>query len=132
MSISIPGGATCDYVRVNSAVNAIDLSRQIIEPVEVASAVDIPVVNELSAGKASMKVVGEHGRVSRQNTAVDTACDEEDPKDCEFWGAPCNDIDCIYEGGHCRYQCAMGEVDEEPKAEASVLKRGFLFGRSAA
>ncbi|KAL9074554.1 MAG: hypothetical protein Q9161_002146 [Pseudevernia consocians] len=133
-SISISGGATCDYVRLNSAVGAVDLSRQIVEPVEAASAVDIPGLNELSApacDKAPLKVVGEHGRVSRQNAAVDTACDEEDPEDCEFWRAPCNDTDCIYEGGHCRYLCAMAELDEEPKAEAPVLKRGFVFGRSA-
>ena len=122
--------ATCDYVRNN---HIIDLSERIANPTEVATALDSPVMNELSApayDRALMKWEGEHGRVSRQNGAVDAAYDEDNGEDCEFWMAECENVDCIYEGEHRQHQCAMAEVDEEPGSKASSLKRGLRFWRS--
>lgn len=92
----------------------------------IITAVEDSTVTEHSArvfDRVFMKAVGEHGRVSRQNGAVDTAYDEieDDPEECEFWKAECKDIDCTYEAKHYRYQCALTELDEEPKSKVPVL-----------
>ncbi len=134
VSISIVGGATCDYVRVNRAVGEIDLNEKIAEPEESASAVeplDVKDVSVRACDLPSIKLEGEHGRVSRQSAAANRYCDEDNDGDCEFWNAQCKDIDCIYEGDHCRYQCAMAELDEEPKTEVPGPERGFRVWRSA-
>lgn len=137
MNLSITGGATCDYVRINRGVGDTDLSKNLGEPEDTTSAADLPFVNEVSAwacDNASMKAEGEHGRVSRQNgEAANTARAENYDEDCEFWKAQCRDIDCIHAGEHCREQCAMAELDEEPKAKANAPapKRGLRFLRLA-
>lgn len=136
VNLSIAGGATCDYVRVNRVEGKIGLGEQVAEPEDAVSAMtNMPVQYEVSAqaldNTASMKAEGEHGRISRVSGAVDAACDEEDPEDCEFWKARCEEIDCIYEGDHCRYQCAMAELDEEPKFKAPIPKCRLRFLRSA-
>lgn len=133
VNLSITGGATCDYVRINRGVGETDLSKNIGEPEDTTSAADLPFVNEVSAwacDNASMKAEGEHGRVSRQNGGARA---EDDGEDCEFWKAECRDIDCIYAGEHCREQCAMAELDEAPKAKAKAPapKRGLRFLRLA-
>lgn len=134
MNLSVTGGATCDYVRVNRAVGENDHSEQIASPEDAVCATNIHFQPETSAqacDTSSMKIEGEHGRISRVNGAVDAARDEEDPDDCEFWKAQCEDIDCIHEGDHCRYQCAIAELDEEPKSRAPAPKRRPRFRRSA-
>ncbi|KAF6239886.1 hypothetical protein HO173_002433 [Letharia columbiana] len=81
VNLSITGGATCDYVRINRAVGDADLGEHIAEPEDSASALNIPAVNGLSARVCdSMKVEGEYGRVNRQNKAVDTNCDDANVK----------------------------------------------------
>ena len=131
VNLSVTGGATCDYVRINRAVGDADLGEHIAEPEDSASALNIPALNGLSARVCdSMKVEGEYGRVSRQNKAVDTNCDEANGEYCEFWNAECKDIDCIHEGDHCRYECAMAELSEEPEPKVLAPKRGLRFWRS--
>lgn len=135
MGLSIASGVTCDYVRRNRIAGDNDLSEQIPELENAYPTTTEPVKGEVSAqayDTASMKVEGEHGRIGRSNGAVDAACDEEDPEDCEFWNAKCKDIDCIYVGEHCRYQCAMAEVDKEPKPKVVAPNRGLRLLPSAA
>ncbi|KAF6225450.1 hypothetical protein HO133_009450 [Letharia lupina] len=101
VNLSITGGATCDYVRINRAVGDADLGEHIAEPEDSASALNIPAVNGLSARVCdSMKVEGEYGRVSRQNKAVDTNCDD------------------------------ANELSEEPEPKVLAPKRGLRFWRS--
>ncbi|CAD6589859.1 MAG: hypothetical protein ASARMPRED_004292 [Alectoria sarmentosa] len=134
VNLSVAGGATCDYVRVSRVVGETDLSEQTAKPEDAISATDMLPTGEAIAqvfDAACMKGAGEHGRISRLKEAGEYACDEEDPDDCEFWKAQCGDVDCIYEGDHCRYQCAMAELDEEPKIGAFAPQRGLRFRRLA-
>ena len=112
----------------------IDLGEQVAEQQGGASTVDVLLLSKLLARpcdsastEASMKAVGEHGRVSRQSGAVDAEWNEADVEKCDFWDAECKDVDCIYQGKHDRYQCAMAEVDDEPKPKVSAFKRGLRF-----
>ena len=89
------------------------------------------VTEQSTFGSARHAVAGEHGRISRVNGLVDTARDEEDAEGCEFWKAQCEDIDCIYEGEHCRYQCAIAELDEEPRSKVPAPKCRLGFRRLA-
>lgn len=125
-------GATCDFVRMQHTMSGIDLGKQVAEQYDGASTVNVPLLSKFftrpcdgASAKASMKAAGEHGRVSRQSGAVDSEWNKTDVEECDFWNAECNDVDCIYQGEHCRYQCAMAEVDEEPKPKVSALKRGL-------
>lgn len=117
-------------MRVSHVIGETDLSEQTAKPEDAVSATKMPPEGGTLAqvcDAACMKGEGEHGRISRLKEAVDYSCDEEDPDDCEIWKAQCGDVDCIYEGDHCRYQCAMAELDEEPNARASAPKRGLSF-----
>ena len=102
-----------------------------------ASTVVSPTANSFSAREfheVSVKGQGEHGRVCRQSRAIDSTCDKakDDAEEGEFWKERCRDIDCIYEGEHCRYDCALAELDEEPKRKAPAFKRALRFHLSAA
>ena len=90
------------------------------------------------ASSTRPRPTGEHGRVSRcHTTAEDWAYeedgnkeedDDDDGEGCEsFWNGVCEDVDCISnQKRHCRYQCALAEVDEEvKKKEWCVSKRGM-------
>ena len=139
VNLSITGGATCDYVRMNRVVDETDLSEQVTEPKDAISASNVPmeeIFPTQTCGTAFVRVEGRHSRVGRSSGTPETACDEEDPEENEFWTAQCNDVDCIFAGSHCRYLCAMAEVEEElePKAPAPKMpasKRGLIFWRSA-
>lgn len=72
---------------------------------------------------------GARGAWSRQQYY--TAHDEDDVEECEFWNTACTDVDCIYEGEHFRYQCAMAELVEEPRSMVLAAKQGLRLGRSA-
>ena len=103
-------------------------------PKDGTSAGDLPIANKFSAqlcDSTSIKVVGEHGRVSRHSEDFDVTCNEDDAVDCVFWGTDCKDVDCIYKGKHCRYQCVTAELDEEPKLVAPAPRRGLRFRWSA-
>ena len=131
------GGATCDYVRIQRDVHETHhLNGQYSETEDSASTVSTPSESDLCWARDSdripMRAAGDHGRVSRYARATETAADQdEDEEDCDFWEMECNDIDCIYKGKHRRHQCAMAEVEEEPKTEANAPKRGLGFLRSA-
>ena len=133
------GGATCDYVRIQRDVRETHLlSGQCSETEDSASTtVSTPSESEFfwarDSDRIPIRAAGEHGRVSRYAKATDTTANEDgdDEEDCEFWEMECHDIDCIYEGKHRRHQCAMAEVDEEPKPEANAPKHGLGFLRSA-
>lgn len=119
-------------------MSGIDLGEQVAEQQYGDSAVDVPFLSKLftrpcvsTSIKTSMKVAGEYGRTSRQSAAVDAGWNETDVEECDFWNLECKDVDCIHQGEHCRYQCAMAEVDEEPKSKVSALKRGLRFEGSA-
>lgn len=144
INLFITGGATCDYVRVKYVVDKTDLSEQITEPEDAISATNVPIEETFLSqkyGTAFVQVEGRHSRVGRSSGIFEAACDEEDPEDYEFWKTQCNDVDCIFEGGHCRFLCAMAELEEDaqpwasttqaptPKVHAS--KRGLRFRRSA-
>ncbi|CAF9925742.1 hypothetical protein IMSHALPRED_006775 [Imshaugia aleurites] len=126
VNVSNTGGAICDYVRTNHVES---LTEQIAGPADAASMPKMAVANEHSArayDRTAMKMEGESGRVSRHNGAVTAIC-EDDGEDDDFWKARCDDVDCIYVGEHCRYQCATAEVDEEPHHKALFPKRGLRF-----
>lgn len=130
VNLSITGGATCDYVRMNHVVDETDLSEQGTEPEDANPATEGQISDELPAqacGTACVKVEGRQSRVSRLSGVVETTCDDEDPEGCEFWEAQCDDVDCIYSSDHCRHQCAMAEVEEEPEVTAPASKRGVRF-----
>lgn len=134
VNLSVAGGATCDYVRISRVIGETDLSEQTAKPEDAVSATKMLPKGEALAqvcDAACMKGEGEHGRISRLKEAMEYTCDEEDPDDCEFWKVQCVDVDCIYEGNHCRYQCAMAELDEEPKIGAFAPKRGLRLPRLA-
>ena len=95
---------------------------------------DLPIASKVLAqlcDSAFKKAVGEHGRVSRYSENFAVACNEDDAEDCLFWRTPCKDVDCIYKGEHCRYQCATAELDEEPKLVTPAPRRGLRFRWSA-
>ena len=124
--------ATCDYVRIQHTQRGTDMGEQPAEPEIDASAVISPTTDDFSAiefHEVSVKSQGEHGRVSRQRRAIDSICDEaeDDAEEGEFWKERCGDVDCIYEGEHCRYDCALAELDEEPKRKAPAFKRALRF-----
>ena len=125
-------GTDCDYQRMQNAGQDIDidLSAQVTEPHDGAHAVDSSMASDQPTqvcDGASMKTPGESGRISRYGEVTDAADDMDDTQDCDFWRMDCKDIDCIYKGQHCRYQCAMAELDEEPKPLLSALKRSLKF-----
>ena len=128
-NLCITGSATCDYVRIGHNAGETELGEQVDA---IITAVENSAVTEHSArvsNRNSMKAAGEHGRVSRQNGAVDPAYDEieDDPEECEFWKVECKDMDCISDGKHYRYQCALGELGEEPKSKVPVFNCGRRF-----
>ena len=134
VSLSSTSGATCDYVRMQHTASEVNLGEQATEQNDGASTMVTPIVSKFSArasDSASMRAVGEHGRVSRQSGPVDAEWNEDDAEECIFWKVECKDVDCIYERAHCRYQCAMAELDEEPKPLVSTLKRGLRCRWSA-
>ena len=144
VNLSIANGATCDYIRVEYVIDETDVSKQITESEGTFSATNIPIEKTFLAhayGTAFVQVEGRHSRVSMSSGTSEAAWDEEDPEDCEFWNSQCNDVDCIFEGNHCRGQCAIAEVEEEPQPRASTpqaltpkafaFKRGLRFRRSA-
>ena len=134
MNISIADGATCNYVRIKHVIGGVDRSEHIRDPIDAEFSADIPIPSGPSAQdykEALLKVEGEHGRVSRHNGATSIVCADDIEDECEFWNADCEEIDCIYEGKHFRYQCAMAEVGEEPKANTFIGKCGLMFRRSA-
>ena len=130
---SVPSDATCDYVRVHQTPHETDIGEQLAERETLDPAVETPIVDEYLAracDRASMNAIGEHGRVSRQNGAVHPAymqAEDDDDDECDFWKAECMDVDCIHEGYHCRYQCAMAEMDEKPTSKVHALRQGFTF-----
>ena len=133
--ISSTGGTKCDYVRMQHATPEVDPAEPVADSEDGACALDIASVSKIkvqASDIASMKTPGEHGRVSRYSDAAYAACEEqqqeeEEDKECEFWKEDCKDVDCIYKKKHCRYQCAMAELDEEPKPTVSTLKHGLRF-----
>lgn len=135
VSLSITGGATCDYVRINHTTGRTEFSEPVDEPVSITSPLHSLIPGKFSVrahDQVPLKMVGEHGRVSRKQTAADAAYIEDDNEDCEFWKAKCEDIGCICVGEHQRYQCAIAEMDEEPipKVKATAIKCGFRFPRA--
>ena len=103
-------------------------------PKDGTSAMDLPMASKFLAQRcdsAFIKAVGEHGRVSRHGEDFDVICNEDDAEDCVFWRTNCMDVDCIYKGEHCRYQCATAELDEELKFVAPAPRRGLRFRWSA-
>ena len=139
VNLSIAGGATCDFVRVKYVVDETDLSEQVTEPKDTIFATNVPIEETLltqTYRTASVQVEERHSRIGRSSGTLEAACDEEDPEDCQFWKAQCNDVDCIFEGNHCRDQCAMAELVKEPESKAPApkvpaCKRGLRFRRSA-
>ena len=126
--------ATCDYMRMQHTAHTIKLCEHKTEPKDGTSAMDLPMANKFSAQlcySACIKAVGEHGRVSRHSEDFDLSCNEEDAEDCVFWRTDCKDVDCIYKGEHCRYQCATAELDEEPKQVTLAPRRRLRFRWSA-
>ena len=122
--------ATCDYMRMQHTARKINVCEQNNGAKDGTSAMDLPMKNRSLAklyDSAFIKAVGEHGRVSRHSEKLDIACNEDDDEDCAFWRRVCKDVDCIYEGEHCRYQCVAAELDEEPKLVASAPRRGLRF-----
>ena len=122
--------ANCDYMRMQHSVRNIKVCEENTGPKDDKSAMDLPIADNHLAqlrDSASMKEVGEHGRVSRHSEEFDNTGSEDDAEDCAFWRTGCKDIDCIYKGEHDRYQCAKAELDEEPKLAAPATKRGFRF-----
>ena len=117
--------ATCDYMRVEHTTHKIKVREPSTRPKDGISTVDLPMANNL------LKAVGEHGRVSRHREDFDLTCKEEDAEDCVFWSMDCKDVDCIYNGKHCRSQCATAELDQEPKLVAPAPRRGLGFRWSA-
>ena len=133
VDLSLIRGATCDYVRMSHAVSELDFRKPVAKPEDAVAAKNMTGKGQLQIWACDtplMKVAGEHGRVSRQNEALDTACDHDDAEQDEFWKARCEDIDCIYAGEHYRHQCALAESDEEPKPMEPAPRRFLRFGRS--
>ena len=126
--------ATCDYMRMQQNARKIKVCEQNTGPKDGTSAMDLPMASKFLAQRcdsAFMKAVGEHGRVSRHSEDFDVICNEDDAEDCVFWRTDCKDVDCIYKGEHCRYQCATAELDEEPNLVAPAPRRGLRFRWSA-
>ena len=126
--------ATCDYMRMQHPAHKVEVCDWNTGPNDGASAMDLPMANNILAqlcDSAVMKAVGEHGRVSRHSEELDSACKEDDAEDWAFWRTDCKDVDCIYKGGHSRYQCATAELDEEPKPVAPAPRRRLRFQWSA-
>ena len=125
--------ATCDYMRMEHTAHKIKVCERNTGPKDGISAMDLPMANNLLAQlcDSTLKAVGEHGRVSRHREDFDVTCKEDDAEDCVFWSMDCRDVDCIYNGKHCRSQCATAELDEEPKLGAPAPRRGLRFRWSA-
>ena len=135
---SAASGSTCDYVRVNRNLENADLGEQISGRED-----DYRPMGQMAQSYVSLqpwdgslsKAEGEPGLNGRSNgrsdRGLDVTCDDPDLEDCEFWKAECKDIDCIYKGSHCRYQCAIAESDEEPKAKVAAPERVLKLWRSA-
>ena len=135
--LSIASGSTCEYVRLNRNSGNANLGQQIREREDdyssmVQMAQSYGTVQPWDA--APIFAEGESVRTSRSkgrsNGGVDVACDDADLEDCDFWKAECKDIDCIYRGRHCRYQCAMAESGEEPKTKVAAPERVLNLWRS--
>ena len=132
-NLSIAGGSTCEYVRIHRSAGNADLGEEISEREDYYR----PVVEmaQRYVDATPIKAEGEPGRKGRSNGrsngGVDTACDDLDLEDCEFWKAECKDIDCIDKESHCRYQCAMAESDEEPNIKVAAPERVLRLWRSA-
>lgn len=126
VNLIIAGGATCEYVRVKHG------ETPVTEPEDAFSAPHVPIQQTLLSRTycdPSVQVEGRHGRVRKVSGAVKATYDEEDSEDGEFWKTRCNDVDCIFRGNHCRYQCAMAETGKEPEAKAPAPKLGLRFRR---
>ena len=136
--LSVASDSTCEYVRVNGNLGNADLRERIIEREDDYRSMVQMAQNYVSVqpwDATLIKAEWEVGRTGRSNgrsdRGADVACDDADLEDCEFWKAECKDIDCIYRGSHCRYQCAMAESDEEPKTKAGAPKAVLRLWRSA-
>ena len=131
-------GSTCDYVRVNCNSGNANSGEQISEredhylPMVRMAQSYVSVQPRDAAPTKAEREPGLDGRsIGRSDRGADIACDDPDLEDCEFWKAECNDIDCIYKGSHCRYQCAMAESDEEPQIKVAAPERVLRLWRSA-
>ena len=136
--VSVAVGSTCEYVRINRNSGKTDLDEQSSERedhyrpmVRMAQSY----VSVYPWDTTPTKAEGQSGRTGRSdgrsNRGADAACEDADLEDCDFWKAECKDIDCIYRGCHCRYQCAMAESDEEPKTKVAAPERVLRLWRSA-
>lgn len=133
--LSAASGSTCEYVRINGNAGDADLGEQMSEreddycPLAETAQRDVSVQPWDANPVKAQGELGRQGRsYGRSNRGVDIACDDPDLEDCEFWKAECKDIDCIYKGSHCRYQCAMAESDEESeKPQIKVAAPGGVL-----
>ena len=136
--LSTASDSTCEYVRINRNAGNANLGKQISEREDSYHPIGHMAQSYVSVqpwDATLVKAAGESGRTGRSNGrsngGVDVACNDADLEDCDFWKADCKDIDCIYKGSHCRYQCAIAESDEEPKAKVAAPERVLQFWRSA-